>query len=227
MRKLGPECSFINVIPDYIMERCETITLNRREILFLEGGIADFVYLVLSGRIGIHNAIDNGDTERVVWVFPGELVGEMEVLVGIETYSFSGYVYEDHTEVIKIAKEIFMGWLHTDNQTCVAVAQVLAKKMFSTSGSFCERTSTDGMGLVCDFILEIAKNGVKLSESYLLKYSRLEIAECCGISVRTVNRCVKKLNEQNLVTIVKGKIALTIRQYDDISKMIKEEEWKR
>ena len=52
-----------------------------------------------------------------------------------------------------------------------------------------------------------------LPEVLELKQTRTRISEEVGISMKTLNRNIKKLEEMNLIQLNKGKIVITKRQY--------------
>jgi len=49
--------------------------------------------------------------------------------------------------------------------------------------------------------------------------TRQQLAETCGVSVRTVNRCIIRLKDKGLISTSKGKIKLSKEQKDKIGLM--------
>ena len=60
---------------------------------------------------------------------------------------------------------------------------------------------------------------IKKKPTVVLRYTRNEIAESCGISERSVNRCIKELKEQNYISVIKGKIIVNEAQYIALQEM--------
>ena len=56
----------------------------------------------------------------------------------------------------------------------------------------------------------------------ILKITRQQIAEETGLSVRTVNRVIKKLKEQDLLKVKKQKIIITEKQYNSMVESVDE-----
>ena len=53
----------------------------------------------------------------------------------------------------------------------------------------------------------------KIPEILVLKQTRARISEEVGISIKTLDRNIRKLEEMNLLTLNKGKIVITKAQY--------------
>ena len=49
--------------------------------------------------------------------------------------------------------------------------------------------------------------------SVIVKKTRQQLYEECGITVKTLNRTIKKLEEDRVFTIEKGKIAINLEEY--------------
>jgi CRP-like cAMP-binding protein len=219
MNKGSFEQLYIQDIPEYIRVNSEIVGMRKGDTLFRAGDAADAVWIPLSGLIGINNETMAGETERVVWVLPGEIVGEMEVLVGHETFLFSARSYEDNTSVRKIPKDVFLKWINDDSAACLNIAKTLARKLFESAYSICERSS-DSFSVICGFITSMAQKEINKSTIVVLRYTRSEIASACRISERTVNRCVKKLKEMNFISVIRGKVAISERQYSAMCQML-------
>ena len=225
MRKVTFEYSYLRNIPESIRERSSFMTLEKGETLFKEGDKADYVWITLSGRCGILNEKTGGESDRFVWILPGEIMGEIEVLGDDETFAFSAVSYENKTEVLRIEKKVFLEWIGMDNSACMDLAKTLARKLLATSVSLCERSNDDSMTLVCDFIINIVKKEVHRSAPVMMRYTRSEIASGCGLSERTINRCINRLKKLNFVSIINGKIAISMAQYEAICQANEEGLW--
>ena len=213
------EYTFIGKVPDDIQRISRLVKYQNGDVIFRKGETADYVYYILTGRVGIYNEMSNGKAERVVWSLPGEIVGEMEVMVNETIIEFSAYAYEDDTNVLKIEKDVFLKWLKTDRKLCLEVAYTLAKKLYISANTFVERSTNAASKLTRKFILDIVGGKIKKKPTVVLRYTRNEIAESCGISERSVNRCIKELKGQNYISVIKGKIMVNEAQYRALKEM--------
>lgn len=75
--------------------------------------------------------------------------------------------------------------------------------------------------ILLDHILKSA-SAMKIEEKKLivLPKTRQELYEECGITVKTINRTVKKLKEDDLIFLTHGKISMTLEQYKMAKKVI-------
>ncbi len=216
MERLPRNLPIIENMPLEILERCVLITYNKGDIIFSKGDEAQYVYHVCGGRIGVFNEMSDGRAERVVWVMPYESIGEMEVLAGENHIVFSAKVYEDGTLLLRIMKEDYLDMLKKDRKYCFEAACTVAKKLYIASDTFCHRNTESALVRINRFLLDICRKLIEREGLVVLRNSRSEIADNCGLSERTVNRCIKKLKEQNLLSICKGKIMISKEQYENL-----------
>ncbi len=185
-----------------------------RQIL-KKGDNAKYVYYICSGKINVYNETADGNIGRVVCAQSGETVGEMEILADEPITVFSASIHEDAT-VIRMEKQDFLNWMKEDPEFCMSLAKVLARKLSNTAHTFCEHTTQSALSLVKNFIIDSVQGKLKESQKAKVKNSRVEIADDCGISERTVNRCVGKLKEQGLICLEKGKITVNKNQLEHL-----------
>ncbi len=213
------EYIFIEKVPEDIKQISRILKHQKGDLIFRKGEMANYVYYILTGRVGIYNELSSGRVERVVWLLPGEVLGEMEVMVNERIIEFSAYAYEDDTDVLKIEKDIFLQWLKSDKNMCLNVAYTLAKKLYISANTFVERSTNEASKLTRKFIVDFARSQIKKQPNAILRYTRNEIAESCGISERSVNRCIKELKEQSYISIIKGKIMISTAQYNALKEL--------
>ena len=210
-------------IGDVTKDRFPEIVYDKGDVIFRRGDESKYVYRVLSGRIGIYNDRADGNTERIVWALPGESIGEMEVLAGVKEVVFEAEAYEDGTRVQRIEKNDYLEMLRQDNDFCFEAVCVVAKKLYTASDNYCQRTTKTAYerirGFLADMSVKYEGDGVKV-----LPFTRGDIADNCGTSERTVNRCIKKLRDAGMLSIVKGKVAISGEQRDSLMKINKLED---
>lgn len=205
-------------VPPQILQSCPVQTLPKGTRLLQKGQAVEHVYYLCSGRVVVYDELPDGTQGRVVWVSPGETVGEMEALAGGILSIYSAKINEDGTKVIKIARDIFLEWVSVDNSFCLQMAVCLAKKLSTAAVALCQHMQGDALTLVLEYLKTIAGSQLRTREEAVVTPTRQEIADNCGISERTVNRCVRKLREQGLLSVKSGKIYIDKPQYNRILK---------
>lgn len=169
------------------------------------------VYIVRHGRINIFSIGENGQENRVVTVSEGGIVGEMEAISGVDRAIYSARTFED-SEVLRVPLEAFLRWVQSDISACWGLTQVLAGKLCAASVQSSQYTNTDARARLMAQLVQLGPGRIR--------YTRQELAEACSASLRTVNRCVKKLREDGLIHLSKGKIEISQSQLDALREEI-------
>lgn len=186
--------------PDWLMAESRTVRIPRGEMLLRSGDALKYVYIVLRGRIMIFSIGSNGQENKVVMVSEGGIVGEMEAIAGTERIVYSARAFAE-SELVRMPMESFLRWVRGDAEACWGLTQVLAEKLCAAALQSSHYTNSNAMQRL---IAQLAQLGAGR-----VSYTRQELAEACSVSLRTVNRCVKKLREEGLIGLSRGKIEIS------------------
>ncbi|MEG1472694.1 MAG: Crp/Fnr family transcriptional regulator [Christensenella sp.] len=214
IKKLFHELSVVP--PEYVVEHAEYIHLRKNSYLFEQGGPLNCIYYLCSGQIGIYNISINGATSRIVYITPGEIVGEMEILCGKNEVAFTAKAYES-CEILKIRNQDFISWIKSDSAFMYQMTTGVAHKLYTAATAICQHVRNDAVGIVSLYIMESVKNQFSNKNIAVINHTRTDIADNCRISERTVNRSIKFLTELNLITVSHGKITVTREQYNQLT----------
>ena len=65
-----------------------------------------------------------------------------------------------------------------------------------------------------DYVLKYAAaQGIEEKKQITVKKTRQDLYEECGVTVKTLNRTIKRLEEDGLVTMSHGKMTMSLEQY--------------
>ena len=68
--------------------------------------------------------------------------------------------------------------------------------------------------ILLDYILKAAHTlDIEHKKQVVIRKTRQELYEECGITVKTLNRTIKKLKEDGIISTQKGKIAMSLEQF--------------
>ncbi len=204
-------------LPAGILSKIPITTFLKGQRLINQGDPCSYVYYLCTGKIQVFDERDQGEVAWVVWINPGQIVGEMEVLAEMKSFLYSASIYSDKATILQIPVEDFWEWMRTDSGFCREMAQSMAKKLVDTVKALQKFLYNDAIHSVTEFILDQCYLPVLEQRTPVkIKHTRIEIAGICHISERTVNRSIKALKEENLVTIQRGKITVTRKQYEKL-----------
>lgn len=196
-------------MPEKIWEECKMIRLRRGETLFQRADNVTHVYILCKGTAVISSEALSGNEMRVVFVGEGNTIGEMEALASETSMVYNARAYTS-CDLIKLSVKSFLEWIDYDHSLCRIMATSLARKLHVASMEASEYTHYDAIVRIATLICS--------EKCGLLDMTRQELAQTCGVSVRTINRCIKRLKAEGLVSIVRGKIFMSAEQKELLSK---------
>lgn len=186
--------------PDWLMAESRTMRIPRGETLLCSDDAPKYVYIVRSGRIMIFSTGTNGQENKVVMVPEGSIVGEMEAIAGTERIVYSARALVD-SELVRMPLEPFLRWVRGDVEACWGLTRVLAEKLCAAALQSSHYTNSDAVQRLTAQLVQLGAGSVN--------FTRQELAEACSVSLRTVNRCVKRLREEGLIGLSRGKIEIS------------------
>jgi CRP/FNR family cyclic AMP-dependent transcriptional regulator len=119
-----------------------------------------------------------------------------------------------------MSAETFLLWMRTDNEFALAVAQLLAAKMYPTSNEAGRVKFLPSLERLHSYLIK--RLGTIETDMFILHTSRQQIADDIGTSVKTVNRGVTKLKEAGLISLLHGKITINKEQQAALHKAFDE-----
>lgn len=198
--------------PQWLMDLSRVMRVAKGEQVLWRDGPLKYVYLVRRGRINILNIGENGQENKVVAVTEGGIVGEMEAISGTMQSVYAARAFQD-SELLRMPREAFLRWACSDLSACWGLTQVLAAKLYAASLQSSQYTNTDAMQRLTMQLLQLGPGSIR--------HTRQELAETCSVSLRTVNRCVKKLREAGLIGLSRGKIEISQSQFAALEEQMK------
>lgn len=120
---------------------------------------------------------------------------------------------------IRIPADVYARWLRTDIRALKQEAKIMGQYLYEqgvTSRTYMFVPGTDRLAVLFEHrYKKYAKNG-KLS----FTNTRQELAEYSGLSVKTVNRAVKKFEEQGLISRSGKTFYIDEGQYEQIHALV-------
>jgi CRP-like cAMP-binding protein len=190
---------WIQELPEALMYRCRLSYPSRGQSLFCKGDEMQKVYIVCRGNVIITSSNLNGNEMGVVVVPEGASVGEMEAMMGLPQLVYSAKALTDCI-LLEIPLGIFKRLMDINHSFCKRLAMELSRKLYSSSVSTVHYQSWPAQTRLKLFLIDCGEG--KVLET------REKLAEFCGVSTRTINRCVNSLKEEGYLNLVKRKILL-------------------
>ncbi|CAI8814246.1 Crp/Fnr family transcriptional regulator [Chryseobacterium sp. IT-36CA2] len=173
--------------------------------VFQEGTMAKYYFQIRSGTVKLNTFLEDGKEFVHGLPFDGHCIGE--------SYLFTDHPYAinaiavTNCEIIKISKAKFLQILVEQPDLMLEINRYIADRMHF-------RYMISSFLAISDPIVKLMKLfdhikkyfGFEDAYSFLIPYTRQQIATLTGLRVETVIRYVKKMEEQKMVKIESTKI---------------------
>ena len=205
--------SFINEIPAYIKDSCKIVNFNKSHIVTCTGENIEKIYISLDGKMKVKNEFANGFVYNFAEIDSISYIGVMEIMADENIYSST---LETTTECIMIEMEVedFKKWIINDHNLTLKVLKFVSKGMHSQSLKKGEGFAYPAIYLLISYL----KSAYEDSKSKILSLqeSREEIGSKLGFSIRTINRNIKILKDENLITVNRKTISINEEQFNKL-----------
>ncbi|HRW98495.1 MAG TPA: Crp/Fnr family transcriptional regulator [Cyclobacteriaceae bacterium] len=203
--------NFKTMIDRSILEKYGAIEIfpGKGEILFHEGSEANNYYQIVSGSVKMVTNNAEGQ-EFIQGVFnEGDSFGEPP-LFGDFPYPSSAIVIEDSV-ILKLTKHHFIDLLRENFEIHLMLNKVLCNRLKYKSMILSDISFNDPeqrIGNLLHYFKRYSHLPNQSSRSFIVPYTRQQIADMSGLRVETVIRTVKKMEKEGKLEIVDRKIRI-------------------
>ncbi|MEG1604627.1 MAG: Crp/Fnr family transcriptional regulator, partial [Clostridia bacterium] len=173
-------------LPNRLLKVSSLKSYRRGQTILLRDTHLDRIFFVCKGMVMIFCSDESGRENSVVLIARGGVIGEMEALGKVERVVYSAKAFTD-SELLSVPVSAFLEWVHTDFNACTRLAEVLAGKLLAASRQLTEYTSLDATERLVAILSTLGAG--------MVPHTRQELSDACSVSVRTINRCIKRLTE--------------------------------
>jgi len=223
LQKLRSGSSELDMIlsdmPQELEKECMLKSYSKGSYLLRKDEEVTHIHLLCQGEVNIINEFADGNVYIMDTKSQVEFFGEIEVLAGQKKNAVS---VETRVDCLTLAIPInsFRLWLQESTFLLTHIAQTMALTTFNSS-------YYRGMGLFYTadhlmriYIVKSLEYSINKCYPVMIEKRRKEIAAVLGVSVRTVNRAVKALKDETLITIKRGRIFVSHSQYKRMQERI-------
>ena len=194
--------------PDFLIEK-----FNASDILMSKGDIASEALILIKGECDVLNETEFSDFTTIDKLKAPHIIGYSEFLSEIENYT--AYVIAKETCYAFRIKNDDLDNIVRNNSfiaySILKMYQSLAEKSQITTEQFCIFSGKDILG-------HYLYNASKDSLPYKYPYYRSDLANQLFINLRTLYRYLDDFKEHGYITIVKGKIIISEKEFNKLKK---------
>lgn len=200
---------FLSTCPSYIKNNFINIKFNTFDKILIQNQLADSVYIVKKGKVKVYSLTPAGVKYLERTYCENDLFGELEIFADKPILNFVEAL--EPCDTIKISKKDFLEWIKYDSEFSLYVHIHLSKKMYDTSINSKTIISYTLKDRLLIFLWKF------LDEHNLNTVHKDIIVEGIGSNIRSVNRIIKELIDENIIEYNKGFVKV-----NDINKLIAE-----
>jgi CRP/FNR family cyclic AMP-dependent transcriptional regulator len=179
--------------------------LDRNDVVFEEGGRADELFVVQSGRVAIANRSIDGRESVVALMETGDLFGELPLFDG-EGRSAEARALEP-SELVAIQYPVIRNFLRDRPQLLWEVVALMARRLRSTDAALADAVFLDVTGRTAKRLLELAGD----ADEFVLPVTQEELAAMVGASRERVNKAIAAFVRLGWLTQSERRYAITDR----------------
>ena len=193
-------CPFGFEPPDYVWKKMHLRTVPAKAVLVLAGSNLNAIDILLQGEIHVVNSFSDGKEFGYTNERSLTLLGDIEYFSGVKQYA-SSVIAKTTVTLAELDLESFQYWFDCDKLFRDHVVAHIAQKAY-----------------ILDYLPDRAEHGGMLA----LHYSHFELAFLSGMSERSVNRVLKRLKEEKLVTIGRKRVLIWPKDVQRLRTMLEQ-----
>ena len=189
-------------------------TFNKSKTITRRGLDINKIYISLEGKLQVKNEFENGFIYNFAEIKSPAYIGVMETMADEKIYT-STIMTMTKCKIIEMSVKDFKKWVNNDNKITMEVLKFISKNMYMQSINKGEKLAYPSIYLLISYLINNYEDS-KL-ETIQIKKSREEIGNTLGFSIRTINRNLKSLKDEDLITINKKIISINKEQFKKLS----------
>ena len=163
--------------------------------------------------LGKIDLFENGFVYDFAVIEPISYIGAMEIMANKDTYSSTLQATADSI-IIEISKEDFINWIENDHKLALDVLHFVSDNMYKQALKTGEVLAYPAICTLINYLINVFESENK--DEVFIEKTREEIASILGVSVRTINRNLKILKEENLLSVSRKGILITKKQCEKL-----------
>lgn len=205
---------FIKKIPNIIKDKYKIRIFEKSRIITLKGNNIEKIYISLVGKMQVKNEFENGFIYNFAEVESIAYIGVMEIMADEKKYSSTLQTSTECT-MIEMKVDDFVSWIKQDQNLALDVLKFVSSSMYKQSLNNGEVLAYPAIYSLINYLIDTYEN--ENEETVYIKKSREEIGSILGFSIRTINRNLKILKEENLVCVDRKYISISSEQFEKLS----------
>ncbi|WP_201747907.1 Crp/Fnr family transcriptional regulator [Chitinophaga vietnamensis] len=183
-------------------------TFTAGSLFIRQGSHIQHAYVIMDGISKCYISEDNGKDYIFEFLGKGEIVGDLEGLRG--TPCLCNVEAVTDLSVYVIRQDVFTAMVNTEP----AFNRLLMESLAIRLGQTCERASYQQLYPIEYGLLRL----LMLAADQQISFSKKDLADYLGITVRSFNRTIRQLREKNVISLAGLRIDIGKRELEALLK---------
>jgi CRP-like cAMP-binding protein/DNA-binding NarL/FixJ family response regulator len=192
---------------DILTEHRTIKKLRKKDMLFMEGDSANFLYFIISGKIKIFKSNESSKEFIIDILKDGDFLGHNALLENGMHKEFAMAI--DDSEVALIPKEDFFQLLYTNNEVALKFIKLISRNFTEAEDKLIKLAYDSARKRVAEAILFVSakyKSDETNGQSFTMQ--RENLSSLSGISPESVSRNISDFKEEGLIETNNGNIKI-------------------
>ncbi|MDQ0272182.1 Crp/Fnr family transcriptional regulator [Cytobacillus purgationiresistens] len=157
-------------------------------------------YILVTGELAVERQLSDGKAYTLSTMQPGFVVGDIEISLNTPFIN-RVYAFQQST-LLLIETKIYKNWVMNDPYFLRRINYQLAKKLYVVGQKMISSNFHTVRKKILVYFYEFIQSFCStVQDSYVLVASREDIAKHLGVSVRSINRVIKDLKDEKIVSV--------------------------
>ena len=205
---------YLDICPDLIKKQFIYTRFNTFDKILKQNDKPSFVYIIKKGKVKVYSLTPTQVKylERIYCEY--NIFGELELFVNKPVLNYVEAM--EPCEVIKVPRDAFLEWIKYDSDFSLYIHVELSTKMYHTSINSKTNIAYPLKARIIFFLWSF------LNDHKIDSVNKDILVEGVGSNIRSINRIIKELVNENLIEYNKGfiKVKDMDKLVDEISPLI-------
>ena len=202
-----------------LARHCQVVRLVAGQALFMQGGRADALFLLLKGQLKLYLTSPDGDEVIVDLLDPFATFGESRLFIEPPVFHVNCAALVD-SEVIAIGTRAFLDVLAESAETCFLLLRRISERAERRVEDIGRLALQSGICRVASYLLAQLPPG---RDEYLLRVPKGVLASRLGIRAETLSRVLKQLRAKGIVSVT-GQNVVRVHGREKLRRFVEEGE---
>ena len=200
---------FLEAVPEELMSHASICRYKADSIICFRDAPVKYVHLVLSGSVSAQHITINGKVSNWMHMPSPTFIGDMEVLAEYRCYAANVSADTDCI-LARWSTERFLTAMMECPKLLFLVAHVVSRKSYVLSSSRGQAAFRSNLEKTVIYPLQYCEIARRVSgPPYIIQKTRAEISSEALFSQKTLDRCLFRLRDAGMVSILKGKVRIS------------------